>query len=104
MKQSKFERKFLLRIKAAGLPLPEAEYRFHPKRKWRFDFAYPQKKIAIECEGAIWTCGRHTRGGGFITDCRKYNTAAIMGWTVLRYPYCMIREAVEDIKILLESD
>lgn len=99
---SEFEKELLFRIKIAKLPQPQAEYRFHPKRKWRFDFAWPKQKVAAECEGAVWTRGRHTRGSGFIADCQKYNTAAVMGWIVLRYPRCMIHEAIEDLKVLLK--
>lgn len=29
--------------------------------------------------------GRHNSGTGFAEDCVKYNTASILGWTVLRY-------------------
>lgn len=60
------------------------EYRFDPDRKWRFDFALPCKRIALEVEGAIWTNGRHTRGSGFVKDMEKYNRAAVLGWRVLR--------------------
>lgn len=34
------------------------EYRIHSERKWRFDYVMPDKKIAIECEGVVWTRGR----------------------------------------------
>ena len=83
--------------------MPEQEYKFHTTRKWRFDFAFLQKhkKIAVELEGGIFSFGRHTRGSGFIADCQKYNAAALMGWTVLRYPKCLIREAIDDIRGLL---
>lgn len=60
------------------------EYRFHDKRKWRFDFAIPEHKIAIEVEGGVWTGGRHTSPKGFLGDMEKYNTATVMGWRVLR--------------------
>jgi len=69
---------------AFGLPEPEREHRFDPPRKWRFDFAWPTKKIALEVEGGVWTGGRHTRGGGFMKDMEKYNQAAIIGWRVVR--------------------
>ncbi len=100
---SRLERELLFRLKVAGLPLPEPEYRFHPDRKWRFDFAYPEKKIAIECEGGVWNRGRHTRGRGFIADCEKYNAAAIMGWKVIRYSGGQLQGAVDDIKLLIGS-
>jgi len=75
---------------AQGLPLPVAEYCFAlPNRKWRFDWAWPTQLIALEIEGGVWTKGRHTRGGGFLKDVKKYNAAACLGWRVLR---CMPKE------------
>lgn len=60
------------------------EFRFHPVRRWRFDYAIPDHKIAIEVEGGVWTCGRHTRPKGFLGDMEKYNTATLLGWRVFR--------------------
>lgn len=60
------------------------EYRFHEVRKWRFDYAFPDVKVAIEVDGAVWTQGRHTRGAGYLGDMEKLNTAVSMGWLVLR--------------------
>lgn len=71
-------------IKAAKLPLPFAEYRFMPPRLYRFDFAWPNRLLAVECEGGTWGKSRHTTGKGFAADCVKYNLAAIAGWRVLR--------------------
>jgi len=62
----------------------EEEYKFHPTRRWRFDFAIPEKKIAIEAEGGVWSGGRHTTGSGFTKDLEKYGEALILGWKVLR--------------------
>lgn len=67
-----------------GLPEPTTEHRFHPKRKWRFDYAWAEQRIALEVEGGVWTGGRHTRGSGFLGDMEKYNAAAVMGWRILR--------------------
>ena len=67
-----------------GLPLPETEHKFEPLRKWRFDYAWPDAKIALEVEGGVWSGGRHTRGAGFIGDMAKYNHASVLGWRVLR--------------------
>ncbi|MFX9721941.1 hypothetical protein ABTO99_18030, partial [Acinetobacter baumannii] len=63
----------------------EQEYKFHPERKWRADFLITGTKILIEVEGGIWSGGRHTRGKGYIGDMEKYNSAAMMGFTVLRF-------------------
>lgn len=60
------------------------EYRFHPVRRWRFDYALPTFKIALEVEGGVWTGGRHTSPTGFLGDMEKYNTATLLGWRVLR--------------------
>ena len=60
------------------------EYRFCPRRRWRFDYAILSHMVAIEIEGGVWTNGRHTRGKGFVNDMEKYNTATVMGWKVIR--------------------
>ena len=60
------------------------EFKFHPKRKWRFDYAIVEYKIALEVEGGVWTGGRHIRAQGFLGDMEKYNTATLMGWRVFR--------------------
>jgi very-short-patch-repair endonuclease len=64
---------------------PEAEYKFAVPRKWRFDYAWPSHKVAVELEGGVWTQGRHSRPTGMIGDMDKYNTAAKLGWLVLRF-------------------
>ena len=79
------DRALLAQVEQAGLPAPVAEHRFHPTRLWRFDFAWPEHRVAVEIEGGIWTQGGHTRGRGFRADMEKYNEAALHGWTVLRY-------------------
>jgi hypothetical protein len=64
------------------------EFRFHSERKWRADvYAEPKGKppMLIEIEGGAWIRGRHTRGDGFTRDMEKYNTAAMMGYRVLRF-------------------
>ena len=60
------------------------ELKFHPVRRWRFDYSIPEHRIAVEVEGGVWTQGRHTRPRGFLGDMEKYNTATALGWRVLR--------------------
>lgn len=100
-KKSKLEEYFILIVKESKLPFPIQEYRFNLNRKWRFDFAYPDKKIAIEIEGGIWIQGRHSRGKGMLTDMEKYNWAVINGWKILRYAQNNIINCINDLKILL---
>ncbi len=76
---------FLLACRAAKLPSPVTEHRFHPTRRWRFDYAWPQWGVAVEREGGIWIRGRHTRPMGYQRDLEKYNAATVLGWRVLRF-------------------
>lgn len=61
------------------------EHQFDPKRRWRFDFALIEAKVAVEIEGGVWTRGRHTRGSGFVKDMEKYNNAQAQGWKIFRF-------------------
>jgi very-short-patch-repair endonuclease len=81
----------------------ESEVAFCKGRKFRFDFAIVDKKIAIEIEGGIFSGGRHTRGAGFTKDMEKYNIAVENGWVVLRYSPAEIKKTstFEQIKKVL---
>ena len=79
-------------IVAAGLPEPVEEFRFDPVRKWRFDYAWPEHRLALEAEGGTWSGGRHVRGKGYERDCEKYNAAALQGWKVLRVTTAMMND------------
>lgn len=104
---SSLELKFLEAIK--GIPLPERELKFHQpndgekKRQWRFDFAWPDKKIAVELEGGVFTGGRHTTGAGYSKDAEKYNIAVLQGWKILRYTTSTIGDAREQCLALLND-
>ena len=106
-KLSALEETFAMHLKAAKLPDCMREYRFC-ERQWKFDFAWPTLKLAVEIEGGIWTDGRHTRGSGFEADCHKYNRAVFEGWRVLRFTGSMVKSGealaqVENIIALLEK-
>jgi very-short-patch-repair endonuclease len=68
------------------------EFRFHPTRRWRFDFAFERIKFAVEVEGGTWSGGRHTTGSGFEKDCEKYAEALALGWRVLRVTSTMVKK------------
>lgn len=61
------------------------QYKFHPDRRFRFDFALVKEKIAIEYEGGTWGKSRHTSGAGYARDVEKYRLAVLLGWRLLRY-------------------
>ncbi|CCO46682.1 conserved hypothetical protein [Vibrio nigripulchritudo SOn1] len=108
---SGLESSFAMQVKAAGLPMPQwgkDELMFHPKRRWRFDFAWEEHKVAVEIEGGTYSHGkkridsgtgeavtqksRHLTPTGFYEDCVKYGEAAILGWCVLRVDAKMVKD------------
>jgi hypothetical protein len=74
-----------------GLPIPVHEYRFHPERKWRFDYLF-DGWLALEVQGGIWTAGRHVRGAALVKEHEKLNEAVCRGYSVL---FCTPQE-IED--------
>src|SRR5262245_58453642 len=58
----------------------EREYEFFPLRRWRFDFAQPELKIAVELDGQV-----HKIADRFAGDLLKHNAAQLEGWTLLRF-------------------
>ena len=75
---------FLHYCRFAGVPEPVAEYKFHPTRLHRMDFAWPDHKLGLEVEGGVWTRGRHGRGSGVVKDMAKHTLAAEEGWRIIR--------------------
>ena len=57
----------------------DREYRWHPTRKFRADFALVQDGILIEIEGS-----GHRTYTRFVSDIDKYNQATLHGWRLLR--------------------
>lgn len=102
---SPLEALLLTQCQAAGLPTPERELAFHPKRRWRFDLAWPAPQLAVEIEGGTWVNGRHSRGKGFEQDCIKQAEALLAGWSLLRVTEGMVRDgrAVRLIERALEA-
>lgn len=72
--EAKFDQGWAL-VKGQSL---EAEYKFHPVRKWRFDRCHVGARVAIEIQGN----GRHTSYTGYRRDREKINAAQELGWVV----------------------
>jgi len=105
------ENRIAIALKAAGYDF-EREHRFHPKRKWRLDFAIKplHQKIAIEFEGGVFLPkARHTSMIGYSNDVEKYREAVLLGWKILRYTAKELSKKngeyiiVEDLQRLLQS-
>lgn len=80
---------FVALMRQYGIPAPEREWSFakdlKPRaRAWRFDFAWPKQRVALEIEGGVWSRGAHGRGAGIVRDMEKYSVGATMGWRILR--------------------
>lgn len=90
-KSTPLEDEFEEKLIQAKVPQWQREYRFHDKRRWRLDFAWPDLKIAIEVHGGTFgfqkygkwvAAGGHTTGVGFRQDREKMNAAMALGWRV----------------------
>lgn len=80
-----YKAELLRQIREAGLPEPEAEFKFHPERKWRFDFAFVEQKVAVEYDGGIIShLPSHSSVAGIHRDIEKGAEAQLAGWVFLR--------------------
>lgn len=115
----------LIRMMYAKVPMPDCgagcaqpEHNFFSwstglaqffDRRWRFDFAWLEEKIAIELEGGVddrrkhRVRGRHIRPKGFQDDVEKYNAAAALGWTVFRVTTKDVQEDTANLKTVLAA-
>jgi len=77
---------------------PEREYQFDPVRKWRIDFAWPERKLAVEIESSV-----HRIKSRFASDLDKYNAMQKAGWTLLRYTAKMVHAgtAIDDVSAII---
>lgn len=85
---------FIKVLEAMNIPVPVKEFKFHHTRQWRFDYAWPQYKIALEVEGGIFGYtdkqgnkrkgGAHSSVTGILRDLEKYNSAAVLGYRIIR--------------------
>ena len=100
---SEGEETLILHLRVSGLPEPIRELVFAPPRKYRFDLAWPDLKIACEVDGGTWISGRHNRGSSIAKDYEKLNLAVVNGWRVLRFTTDQVKsgEAAAVLSIML---
>lgn len=86
---SKLADELFERLWDAGIESGVPEYSFapfvdgKPVRSWKFDMAWPERRVAVEIDGGTFAGGRHTRGQGHAQDAHKRNVAQCMGWKVI---------------------
>lgn len=83
MPRSKAEECLAVALDAHALPGWDLtrEFQFDKERKWKFDFAFPSQRLAVEINGA----GRHQSFKGMTADYEKWNEAVRQGWRVLLF-------------------
>jgi len=103
--QSELEAALLFQLRAAGLPEPVLQYRAIPGRRWRWDFAWPDRKLLVEVQGGLWIKSAHTTGTGIGRDIEKHNATVLAGWRVLFVTAHMIEDgrALEVIEAILRQ-
>lgn len=92
----KLTERFVEGWEAHGLPGSDLtlEFRFHPERRWRFDVAWPSRRVAVELDGMGFG---HQSAAGRRADNEKQNAATALGWRVLRYTSSdLSKGAIED--------
>ena len=95
------------RILAPDQPLPlcaelGGELLFHATRGWRFDFAWPDQRVAVEMDGGRWRPGggRHSSD----SDREKMNAAAALGWRVLHFsPRQLLQNPADCIAVVVRA-
>lgn len=93
--KSKAEELFALQLLAYPSLKVIAQHRFAKsiKRRWRFDFAFPKYRLAVELDGVVmkqiagrwYTMGRHADVTGMRGDNQKGAAAIMYGWSVLHF-------------------
>ncbi len=81
-----YNRMLLAQMELARLPAASPEFVFHPVRKWRLDLAYPDRRLAVEIDGAV-----HRIKGMFFRDIDKHQALFFEGWRLLRVTTAQVR-------------
>ena len=91
--EKKWEDTLFYQIKVVGIPLPERQYKFHPKREFMADFCYQGIHLIIEVDGGIWMeKSGHTSGAGYERDRRRDLEAFLLGYRVVRVTSAMVED------------
>jgi very-short-patch-repair endonuclease len=97
--ESELETRFVQLLRRAGLPEPVRQYEVYDgfALVGRIDFAYPDRRLAIELDGL----GAHA--DRFQRDRTRQNGLVLMGWTVLRFTWADVVDRPEYVLAALTS-
>ena len=72
-------------LKRNPYKVPQQQYKWHPERRFRADFAFVENRILVEIMGTRSVKSAHTTVAGYHSDCRRMAEAVILGWRVLYF-------------------
>lgn len=79
-----------LRALASTIPglacVPQLPVRIGPGLVWHPDLADPDLRLIIEAESFEW----HGKSRQLTSDCARYNTFVLLGWTVVRFSWWQV--------------
>ncbi len=80
------EAAFMRKVAESHLPFPTPQFPIDlPSQRAYFDFAYPDRRFAIELDGRAWHDGLVASN-----DARRETEATMLGWTVQRFTWAQI--------------
>lgn len=97
------EESFALHCRAI-FPRSLQPVRQHPVlagRKWALDFAWPDRMLAVEVDGAV-----HRIKGRFAADLERSVVLTLLGWRVLRFSPAQVEsaQAIDVVERVLAGD
>lgn len=84
-------------LKQLNRPGVQREYAFTTLRGFKFDYAWPKWRIAIEVQGFG---GGHSSIGGLQRDYEKLNHATAIGWMVFQFSTAMLKKTDYCVSVL----
>jgi very-short-patch-repair endonuclease len=102
---SEFEASLFRGLRAAGLPLPRAQYRvlMLDGSEVFLDFAYPDLMLAIEADSYLW----HASLADWQRDRARNTELVVLGWSILPLTYGLVvhtpAEAARQVGRALET-
>ncbi len=88
--ESVLEDRMVRLLRRGGLPAPVRQF---PVGGVRLDFAYPDRLLGIEVDGAAF----HSASADVQRNCTKSNLLVGLGWRILRFTWADIRDRPDDV-------
>lgn len=93
-----------LRLYAPDLAQPVEQFRYVPGRKFTADFAWPDARLLVFCEGGVFGGKAHGSVSGILKDVERSQFAASNGWRVFRVTNkCLKENATGTLERLREA-